>query len=153
KRRGFDYLIQIAGDGPLRGALAQQAQGLGVADYVEFLGHVDNIPSLLANAAFLVHTSDNEGYPNAVMEAMACARAVVATDAGDVPFLVEDGETGFVVRRGDNVTFVERMVRLMNDRDLCRRMGEAGRAKAEREFGLNRLVEETLAVYRAIGWR
>jgi glycosyltransferase involved in cell wall biosynthesis len=87
------------------------------------------------------------------MEAMACGRAVVATDAGDVPSLIENGKTGFVVRRGDDATLCSRMVTLMTDLDLCRTMGEAGRAQAERLFGLDRLVSETLAAYRAMGWK
>jgi glycosyltransferase involved in cell wall biosynthesis len=153
KQRGFDCLIRIAGDGPLRQDLEKQAQDLGVAGRVEFIGHTDDIPSLLADATFLVHTSDNEGCPNAVMEAMACGRAVVATDAGDVPSLVEDGKTGFIVHRGDTTTLVERIMRLITDRELCRCMGEAGRAKAEGEFAMDRLVEETLAVYRQAGWQ
>jgi glycosyltransferase involved in cell wall biosynthesis len=153
KRRGFKCLIRIAGDGPLLGALKQQAQELGVADRVAFIGHTDDIPGLLADATFLVHVSDGEGCPNAIMEAMACGRVVVATDAGDVPLLVEDGKTGFVVRRGDNAALVERLVSLITDRDLCRRMGEVGRAKAEREFRLEHLVEETLAAYRTSGWK
>jgi glycosyltransferase involved in cell wall biosynthesis len=153
KQNGFDFLIQIAGDGRLRGLLEQQARDLGVTDCIEFLGYTENIPGLLANARFLVHTSDSEGCPNVVMEAMACGRAVVATDVGDVPSLVEDGKTGFVVPRGDEATLLTRMVTLMTDHDLCRRMGEAGRAKAEGQFGLDRLVSETLAAYRAMGWK
>lgn len=153
KRSGFDFLVQIVGDGPLRGPLKQQAQVLGVANCIEFIDHSDNIPGILADATFLAHTSDSEGCPNAVMEAMSCGRAVVATDAGDIPSLVEDGKTGFVVPRGDDATLVERMVKLVTDRKLCQCMGEAGRAKAEREFGLDRLVAETLAAYRATGWR
>jgi len=58
-----------------------------------------------------------------------------------------------VVQRGDARTLVDRMVRLITDYDLCRSMGEAGRVKAEREFGLDRLVYETLAAYRAAGWK
>jgi glycosyltransferase involved in cell wall biosynthesis len=153
QRRGCDFVVQIVGDGPLRGALKHQAQVLGVADCVEFIGYSENIPGLLAEATFLVHTSDNEGCPNVVMEAMACGRAVVATDAGDIPSLVEDGKTGFVVPRGDEATLLTRMVTLMTDHDLCRRMGEAGRAKAEQQFGLDRLVSETLAAYRTMGWK
>ena len=153
KRSGVDCLIQIAGDGWLRGLLEQQARELGVTDYIEFMGYTENIPGLLANARFLVHTSDSEGCPNVVMEAMACGRAVVATNAGDVPALVEDAKTGFVVPRGDEAALLERMVTLMTDHDLCRRMGEAGRAKAERQFGLDRLVSETLAAYRLMGWK
>jgi glycosyltransferase involved in cell wall biosynthesis len=153
KQSGFDYLIQIAGDGRLRGVLDQQVQDLAIADCIEFLGYTDDIAGLLATARFLVHTSDSEGCPNVVMEAMACGRAVVATDAGDVPSLVEDGKTGFVVPRGDEETLLARMVTLMIDDDLCRRMGEAGRAKAEQQFGLGRLVAETLAAYQAMGWK
>jgi glycosyltransferase involved in cell wall biosynthesis len=137
----------------LRGLLEQQAQELGITDCLEFLGYTENIQDLLANARFLVHTSDSEGCPNVVMEAMACGRAVVATDVGDVPSLIEEGKTGFVVPRGDEETFLARMVTLMTDSDMCRRMGEAGRAKAEQQFGLDRLVSETLAAYRTIGWK
>jgi glycosyltransferase involved in cell wall biosynthesis len=152
KKRGLDCLVQIAGDGPLRASLEQQARELGVSDCVQFIGHAANVPALLADATFLAHTSDTEGTPNVVMEAMACGRAVVATDAGDVPSMVVDGETGFVVRRGDDESLVERMVSLIADRERCRRMGQAGRAKAEREFGVERLVSETLDVYRSLGW-
>ncbi len=153
RKKNFNCLVEIAGDGPLRSALERRAEELGVTDRVQFLGHVDDVPSLLARASFIVHTADIEGCPNAVMEAMACGRAVVATDAGDIPSLVEDGRTGFVVRRGDKRTLVDCMVKLITDRALCRRMGAAGRAKADREFGLDRLVQETLAAYRAAGWK
>jgi len=151
KERGMDGLFQIAGDGALHGQLEQQARELDVMDRVEFLGHRDDVPALLADATFLVHTADNEGCPNAVMEAMACGRAVVAMDAGDIAALVEDGKTGFVVPQGDSSTLVERMIKLIAEPDLCRQMGDAGRAKAEREFKLARLVTETLAAYRAAG--
>jgi glycosyltransferase involved in cell wall biosynthesis len=153
KRSGVDCLIQIAGDGQLRGMLDQQARDLGVTDCLEFIGYTEYVPALLANARFLVHTSDSEGCPNVVMEAMACGRAVIATDAGDVPSLVEDGKTGFVVPRGDEAILLARMMTLMTDHDLCRQMGEAGRAKVEQQFGLDRLVTETLAAYRAMGWK
>jgi glycosyltransferase involved in cell wall biosynthesis len=153
KERNFDFLVQIVGAGPLRETLEKQKEEMGMGNHVQFLGHSDEIPHLLSDATFLVHTSDTEGCPNAVLEAMACGRAVVATDAGDVPSIVEDGQTGFVVKRGDDATLVERVAMLIKDRELCRKMGEAGRVKAEREFGLDRLVSETLAAYRAAGWR
>jgi glycosyltransferase involved in cell wall biosynthesis len=151
-RRGLEFSIRIAGDGPLLEDLKAEARRLGVANRVEFAGHVDDVPRFLRQATFVVHTAEHEGCPNAVMEAMACRRAVVATDAGDVPRLVANGRTGFVVRRGDDAGLADRMVTLIRDRSLCRRMGDQARAKAENEFGLDRLVSETLAAYRAAGW-
>jgi len=152
KQRGLNFLVEIVGGGPLRESLARQTRDLELTDQVRFTGHADDVAGLMGNSTLLAHSSDVEGCPNVVMEAMACGRAVVSTDAGDIPSLVEDGKTGFVVRRGDDVKFAERLATLITDRDLCRLMGDAGRAKAEREFGIDRLVEQTLAAYRAAGW-
>jgi glycosyltransferase involved in cell wall biosynthesis len=151
--RRMDFSVRLAGHGPLLPELQSQARQLGIESLVQFLGLRSDIPDLLKCSTFLIHTADHEGCPNVVMEAMACGRAVIGTDAGDIPVLVEDGKTGFVVRRGDDTRLMERTVELLGDRDLCRSIGEAGRVKAEREFGLDRLVEETLAVYRSTGWR
>jgi glycosyltransferase involved in cell wall biosynthesis len=147
------FLVRHVGEGFLLENLQAQARKLGVSRLIEFLGTQSDIGTFLEDSTFLIHTADDEGCPNVVMEAMACGRAVVATDAGDIPYLVEDGKTGFVVRRGDDATLAKRMLTLIADRDLCQRMGEAGRAKAEREFGLNHLISETLAVYRTAGWK
>jgi len=149
---GLYLSVRLVGEGPLRNELKSQARHLGLNGLVQFLGHQDNISALLEDSTFLAHTADEEGCPNAVMEAMACGRAVVATDAGDIPSLVEDEKTGFVVARGDDAKLVERLVTLITNRDLCCRMGEAGRAKAERQFGLDRLVNETLDAYERAGW-
>ncbi|MEX2493391.1 MAG: glycosyltransferase [Nitrospirales bacterium] len=151
-KKGLKFELNLVGDGPLRKRLEMQASHLGIDDKVNFLGTRCDIPTLLQDATFLVHTADDEGCPNVVMEAMACGRAVVATDAGDVPCLVEHEKTGYLVRRGDDSTLVESISELITNFELSRRMGEAGRAKAEKEFGLNRLVSETLAVYRAAHW-
>ena len=148
-----DLFVRHAGGGPLLTELVEQARQLGLNGSVEFLGPQTETAELLADSMFLIHTADEEGSPNVVMEAMACGRAVVSTDAGDVPYLVEDGKTGFVIGRGDNTTFADRVVELLTDRELCQRMGQAARAKAEQEFGLDSLVPETLAAYRAAGWR
>jgi glycosyltransferase involved in cell wall biosynthesis len=153
KQRKLSFHIQIVGDGPLRESLKQQIQRFGVADCLELAGHADDVTGSMARSTFLVHTSDAEGCPNVVMEAMACGRAVVATDVGDVSRVVEHGKTGFVVRPGDDAMFADRMATLIGNRELCRRMGEAGRAKAEREFGLDRLVTSTLAAYKTVGWK
>jgi glycosyltransferase involved in cell wall biosynthesis len=152
KRRGLHFHLQIAGEGPLREELRRLADQSGLAGEVELLGYVPDVSSLLSEATLLAHTSDTEGCPNSVMEAMACGRAVVATDVGDIPRLVEDGKTGLVVRRHDSDALVCSLERLIKNPGECRRMGELGRAKAEQEFGLQRLATETLAAYRKAGW-
>jgi len=152
KKRGIDCLAQIAGDGPLRPELERLAVDLDIAERIQFIGHIDKVADLIAKAAFVVHTGDAEGCPNAVMEAMACGRAVVATNAGDIPMLIKNGKTGFVVPHGDTAALVEHIEKLIADSNLCRKMGEAARKRAESAFGLDRLVHETLQVYRHLGW-
>lgn len=148
-----DARFRLAGDGPLRSELERSASELGVSHAVEFLGATHDIPAFLQGAKFLVHTAESEGCPNAVMEAMAAGRAIVATDAGDIPYLVEDGKTGFVVRQEDDEALADRIVRLWTSPDLCRQMGNDARAKAEQEFELSLFVTRTLDAYRAAGWK
>jgi glycosyltransferase involved in cell wall biosynthesis len=144
--------VMHVGSGPLREELQAMTKSLHVEHVLRFLGARQDIPALLADAALLVHTAEDEGCPNVILEAMASGRAVVATDAGDVPDLIDDGKTGFVVPREDVAALASRITTLLADPDLCRRMGEAGRIKAERAFGIERLRSETFAAYRAEGW-
>jgi glycosyltransferase involved in cell wall biosynthesis len=153
KRLGYSCHLRLIGDGPLRDALQQQVYALDITERVTLMGRQTDIPACLSEATFLVHTSDSEGCPNAVMEAMACGRPVVAMDTSDIPSLIEDGKTGFVVPHGDEARLVQCLATLLTDRELCCRMGMAGRAKAECEFGPDRLIAQTLAAYRAAGWR
>lgn len=150
--KGLCLKVVHVGTGPLREELESITRNLHVEHLFQFFGARRDIPDLLADAAFLVHTSEDEGCPNVVMEAMACGRAVVATDAGDVPHLIDNGKTGFVVSREDEATLADRIATLVADRELCRRMGDAGRIKAEQAFGIDRLRSETFAAYRAEGW-
>jgi glycosyltransferase involved in cell wall biosynthesis len=148
-----DVRFQIAGEGPLRAVLEKLASDLDISRAVEFHGAIQDMPTFLRRAKFLVHTSESEGCPNAVMEAMACGLPVVAMEAGDIPYLVEEGITGFIVPQGDTTTLAERLLQLLRNEGLCLSMGLAARAKAEQEFRLERLVSETLAVYEAAGWK
>lgn len=149
---GLPFKMSIVGDGPLRQELLESVQDLGLQNDVTILGYQENVSNLLAQSSVLALSSDYEGCPNVVMEAMASGRAVVGTDVGDVGDLVDDGVTGFIVPSGDLDALTDRLHRLLSDPGLSQRMGEAGRSKAEREFGIDRFVDETLAVYRELGW-
>jgi glycosyltransferase involved in cell wall biosynthesis len=153
QERGLSCSVRLAGDGPLRRHLQGEARRLKVERLITFLGNRSDIPDLLSDSTFLIHTADEEGCPNAVMEAMACGRAVVATDAGDVPRLVVDEGTGYIVKRGDVMMLADRAAKLIENPPLAVRMGLAGRVKAEEEFGLWKLVDQTFEAYRAAGWK
>jgi glycosyltransferase involved in cell wall biosynthesis len=84
KKAGHRFRMRIVGDGPLSGTLQQLTRNLQVEDRVSFPGHVNDIPGELRHATCLVHTSEVEGCPNVVVEAMASGRPVVAADAGDI---------------------------------------------------------------------
>jgi glycosyltransferase involved in cell wall biosynthesis len=152
KARGLNFRVGIAGDGPLRAKLEDRARELAVADCVEFKGYVANVKRLLSESDMLVHTSDAEGTPNAIMEAMACARPVVTTDVGDAGALVCNGRSGFVVDRDDQEALNERIEELIRNPYLRGGMGKIGREKAETDFALSRLVDETFNAYRQAGW-
>ncbi len=150
--RGGHVRFRLAGDGPLRSFLVREATSLGLSETVELLGAVHDVPSLLRGAQFMVHASESEGCPNVVMEAMACGLPVIAMDAGDISCLVEHGLTGFVIPQGDESALADRIAQLSTDMPLRRRLGKAARAKAEREFNLDRLMLQTLDAYREAGW-
>jgi glycosyltransferase involved in cell wall biosynthesis len=150
---GDRVYFRIAGNGPLRACLEKQIEEMSISRVIELVGAIDDVPAFLKGAKFFVHTSSSEGCPNVVMEAMACGLPVIAMEAGDIRYLVEDSKTGFVVQQGDEMALAERVLQLLRDDELCLHMGLAGRVKAEQEFRLERLVSQTLAVYRDAGWK
>ena len=140
-----------AGDGPLRAAAERQAAELDLADAVHFLGQVAEVKPLLAAADVLVLASRWEGMPNAILEAMAAAKPVVATNVGGCPELIVDGETGFLVAPGDPKALAGRVIRLLENQELAESMGQAARQRAAECFTIERMVEANVRLYEAGG--
>ena len=139
----------IVGDGPERGPLQELAKSLGGLDEaLTFVGRSDDVPALLARADMLVLTSDHEGFPNVVLEAMAAGLPVVATPAGDVRRIVERDVTGYVVPFDGIDAIAQHMVRLATSEGLRTRLGNAGRARVERLYSYHTLGDRLLDVYR-----
>ncbi len=138
----------IAGDGPLRTTLEEQARSFGLlGGAVRFLGHREDVPRLLAAADLLVLPSRYEGLPNVVLEAMRFAKPVVATAAPGTRELVVDGETGLLVPIDDVGAHTEAIRRLVRDPELAMRMGRAGRERVGRCFGLETMIDQFAALY------
>ena len=151
RREGCALRGVIVGEGPERPVLERHARESGqLGDGVTFLGRRDDIPALLRSADLLVVSSDHEGFPNVILEAMAGRLPVVATAAGDARAVVEEGETGFVVAVDDLAGMVAKLRLLARTPSLRRRLGEAGRRRVERLYSERQLGGRLLDIYRAM---
>lgn len=137
----------LVGDGPLRGELEKLARDLGAEDAVEFSGALDDMIPVYQRGDMLVLTSDWEGAPNVILEAMACGLPVVSTRAGAAADFIVDGETGFLTSVGDVETIADRIVRLASEPELRRQMGLAARARVEAQYSLSLLRDNLLGLY------
>jgi glycosyltransferase involved in cell wall biosynthesis len=117
---------------------------------VEWWDWQERMSEVFGRASVVCLPSYREGLPKALIEAAACGRAIVTTDVPGCREVVADGENGLLVPARDAVALARALGRLIGDRPLRTRFGAAGRARAEREFGVDRVVDATLAVYRAL---
>jgi glycosyltransferase involved in cell wall biosynthesis len=125
-----DVKLVIAGDGPLRGSLENLARTLGVADWVSFLGRIEqsSVPAVLRTFDVFAALSLRESFGVAVLEASACGIPVVASNVDGLPEVVEQGVTGFLVPPADPSSAANALLRLAADEHLRAKMGAAGRA-------------------------
>jgi glycosyltransferase involved in cell wall biosynthesis len=115
---------------------------------VRFLGNLPDLSPVYQRSDMLVLTSDFEGTPNVVLEAMACGIPVIATNVGDAADLVRDGETGFIT--GLTVEEIaSRVAELVTNPARARAMGERGRELAESTYSVQRLPDYLTGLYGA----
>jgi glycosyltransferase involved in cell wall biosynthesis len=128
--------LQIAGDGPERGRLEDLARELGLGDSVRFLGFRNNVADLLAGADVFLMSSRYEGISIALLEAMSCRLAVVATRVGGVPETVQHDHSGLLVPDDDHAAMAEAMQQLMDSEPLRQRLGAAGQELQRERFSI-----------------
>lgn len=158
KQRYPNLRIIIAGDGPARRDLEIQATELGIRARVDFLGWVEpgRIGEILNSATLvLVPSRTEEAFPLVALEAALMARPVVATRVGGLPENIVDHETGLLVEKENPEQLAESVAFLLDHPETASRMGEAGRLRANRLFGLTRYVDESDALYKKVvaGWQ
>lgn len=139
--------LDLLGDGPHGPDLARRAGELDLASRVRFLGYDPRVPAHLAACQIFVLASRYEGFPLSVLEAMRAGLPVVASDVGGVHEAVVDGETGFLIPKGDVRGWREALARLASDPALRSRLGAAGRARFLARFTNERMVDRTIALY------
>jgi glycosyltransferase involved in cell wall biosynthesis len=150
KKEYSNLKLAIVGTGEFEDYLRNLAYGL---DDIVFTGYADALAikkSLYENCVAVVVPSSYEGLPMVVLEAMACKKAVIASDVGGIPLLVRHGKNGFLAKPGDSRS-LEKFIRiLLEDPDLRKNMGSFGRKLAEEEFTVDKMVSETLRVYKSL---
>jgi len=146
------FHLRIAGEGPLREPLQQQIDQLGLNVTIELLGNRSDVPLLLHDADLFVMSSDWEGLPIALLEALLTGVPVVVTDVGGCKDVVETCQAGLIVPPGDSKAVADAIKTLVMDSVLRRRFSENAREKAQ-QFSIETACREHLELYEEAGMR
>lgn len=145
-----DARLVIAGDGSRRGDLERTAVSLGIAGRVHFLGLRADVSDLLPHLDVFALPSLNEGLPLALLEAMACARPVVATAVGEIPRVIREGVTGVTVSPGDAAALASSIRAILERPAWAAAMGRGARRQVEETFSLALTVKQYQDVYDSL---
>ena len=140
----------IAGQGELRESLERQIKDHHLEKHVLLAGFRPDVLSVHKAFDIFVMSSVTEGLGTSLLDAMAAGKPIVATNTGGIPEVVVDGETGLLVPPRDHEAMADAIVRLMKEPDLRARMAAAGLARVRKHFSAERMVEQTLRVYRRV---
>jgi len=148
-RQQLPATLVLVGDGPDRDAAEHEVDTLGLRRDVRFLGKVESVGEVLRGADLFLLPSATESFGLAALEAMACGVPVVASAAGGLPEVVQDGETGFLAPVGDVPIMAERAMRILEEPAMLQRMRRAA-AKLALEFSADRVVPQYEALYNEV---
>jgi L-malate glycosyltransferase len=147
---GHDLRLHIVGDGESREAIARLIAELDLSAHVTLLGELRGGAALHQTFDISLATSDSEGSPNSVLEAMAAGRPVVATDVGGTRNLIRHGTDGFLVPAGSPQSVATALRDLITDPALRHRFGNAGRSRAKQDYSPEAVSARLLALYQSI---
>ena len=149
-RQGRAVRLRFAGDGPSRPGLESDAAGRGLNNHVIFEGwqDADRVRALYQQADIVALPSFAEGIPVVLMEAMAMEIPCVSTRVTGIPELIRDEVDGLLVTPGNDEELAAAIARLMDDPELCRRLGESARRQVIENFNLDRNTAQLAAIFR-----
>jgi glycosyltransferase involved in cell wall biosynthesis len=147
RANGLRPQILIVGDGPWRERLARQASELGLAESVRFTGSLADVRGSLAAMDVFVLPSRAEGMSNALLEAMAAGRPVVATAVGGTREVFDGDRTGVLVPPGDARALAAEVLRLLTDREEAARLAAAGQRWIAEKFSMSASIGRLEALY------
>jgi glycosyltransferase involved in cell wall biosynthesis len=138
------------GQGPFRDELDTLLRDLGIQERVHFAGFRADMSRLLPEIDILAHPAEREGLGVAVLEALSCEVAVVASAVGGLTDVIEHDVTGLTVAADDDAGWEEALTRLLSDGALRSRLGSAGRKRVAAEFSVQQMTQGNLLVYREV---
>jgi glycosyltransferase involved in cell wall biosynthesis len=142
--------LLLVGDGELLEELENYSRVLNISDNVVFAGFRDDLAEVYSAFDIYVHPSIEGGgelVPYTILYAMAQSLPVVAANLGDIPYMVEDGRTGFIIKEKSPYSISEKLLMLLNNRELGFRLGEAGYKKLLNEFTADKMAHKTEELY------
>jgi len=163
--KGFEFLINaapgvlravpdakflIVGEGPLKEQLIVKSEQLNVRDRIVFAGFRNDIKEIIAALDLLVIPSLSEGFPMVILEAMAMEKPIIASCINGIIEQITDGENGVLVSPKDHNALTKSILKLIQDKELSKKLGIAARKKVEQEFSVEKMVAETEKVYLSI---
>ena len=148
-----DVRFIILGEGELREQLERQVREHHLEKHVLLPGFRIDVLGCIKGFDLFAMSSVTEGLGTSLLDAMACSRAIVATRAGGIPEVVEDGVTGILTAPRDHTAMAQAIVRLLGDAKARERMGTAGLARVQEHFTVDRMVAQTAAVYSRVARR
>ncbi|HWC72757.1 MAG TPA: N-acetyl-alpha-D-glucosaminyl L-malate synthase BshA [Gemmatimonadales bacterium] len=148
-RKELPATLVLVGDGPDRDFAEHEVDGLGLRKDVRFLGKVENVGDVLRGGDLFLLPSATESFGLAALEAMACAVPVIASDAGGIPEVVTNGETGYLAPPGDVATMAERALHVLRDTAAHERLRRNAAARAL-EFSADRVVPRYEQLYEEV---
>jgi glycosyltransferase involved in cell wall biosynthesis len=146
-----DVRFVVLGEGGLRPQLEKQIKHLHLERHIFLAGFRADVLELLKDVDVFALSSVHEGMCTSLLDAMAAEKPAVATAVGGIPEVVDDGETGFLVPPRDPAALAARITQLLREQDVRRRMGRAALERVRRLFTVERMVEQTAAVYARRG--
>ena len=149
--------VWLIGEGDRRPALAELVEQRGLAARVRFCGYRADIPDIMAAADVLAVTSDKEGLPITVLEAMALRCPLVSTTVGAIPQVLTDGRDGWLVPSGDHMALMRALAEALGHAELARGRAQSAYEKYCREYSRDSMGSRYLEIYEAAwaqrGWR
>ncbi|MFL5551082.1 MAG: N-acetyl-alpha-D-glucosaminyl L-malate synthase BshA [Gemmatimonadaceae bacterium] len=146
--RELPSVLVMIGDGPDRPAAEEEARLLGVEHSVSFLGKLDQIAPLLAAADLFLLPSQNESFGLSALEALASGVPVIGSDAGGLPEVIRDGETGILCPVGDVPGMTAAALSILENRERWSAMSALAAADARERFGRDAIVSKYESLYR-----